>query len=49
MDWNQIYNDNGLRWEKIHSMTTPGGRPYILFLWVKNSGQLFVVKKKKNA
>ncbi|MBW2680357.1 MAG: four helix bundle protein, partial [Deltaproteobacteria bacterium] len=20
MDWNQIYNDKGLRWEKIHSM-----------------------------
>lgn len=26
MDWNQIYNDKGLRWEKIHSMTTPGKR-----------------------
>lgn len=26
MDWNQIYTDKGLRWEKIHSMTTPGGR-----------------------
>jgi hypothetical protein len=26
MDWNQIYKDKGLRWEKIHSIVTPAGR-----------------------
>jgi len=26
MEWEQIYIDKGLRWEKIHSTTTPDGR-----------------------
>ncbi len=27
MNWNQIFNNKGLKWEKIHSMTTPASRP----------------------
>ena len=26
MDWNQVYQDKGLNWEKIHSVKTPKGR-----------------------
>lgn len=26
MDWNQIYHDNGLKWEKIQSIKTGKGR-----------------------
>jgi hypothetical protein len=26
MDWNQVYHDKGLRWEKIHSVKTSKGR-----------------------
>jgi hypothetical protein len=26
MDWNQLYIDKDLRWEKIQSLTTPAGR-----------------------
>ena len=26
MSWVQVYHDRGLKWEKIHSITTPDGR-----------------------
>ena len=26
MDWNQVYHDKGLHWEKIHSVKTRKGR-----------------------
>jgi hypothetical protein len=26
MDWNQVYQDKELNWEKIHSVKTPKGR-----------------------
>ncbi len=26
MNWNQVYHDRGLKWEKIQSITTPSGR-----------------------
>lgn len=26
MHWNQVYQDRGLKWEKIQSITTPAGR-----------------------
>ena len=36
MNWLQVYHDRGLRWEKIHSITTPDGRAlYSIRLSVK--------------
>jgi hypothetical protein len=37
MTWNQIYRDNGLKWEKIASVTPPAGVSAIYSLRITQS------------
>ena len=37
MTWNQLYRDNGLKWEKIVSMTPPDGLAAIYSLRITQS------------
>ena len=46
LNWDQIYSDRGLNWEKIHSKTTPEGR--VLFSIRLSKKFRAVVCREKN-
>ena len=37
MTWNQVYRDNGLKWEKIVSLTPPSGGVAVYSLRISQS------------
>jgi hypothetical protein len=37
MSWNQVYRDNGLKWEKIATMAPPPGAPAVYSLRITQS------------
>jgi hypothetical protein len=42
MDWNQVYHDKGLKWEKIQSIKTEKGRElYIIRLSKKHRAVVY--------